>query len=95
MSHLDEIDDPSSGSLHDFRKILVIPTAVLSDCDTGEDITFWAGTKEASLRRFLVLENGIPSEETDARKSGLRFTRKGAAWNDRLRERMLDIRPVC
>ena len=95
MSHPDEIDDPSNDSLHDFREIMVILTAVLSDCDTVEDITFWAGTKEASLRRFLVFENGIPSEETDTRKSGLRVTRKDAAWNDRLRERMLDIRAVC
>ena len=95
MSHPDEIDDPSNGSLHDFREILVILTAVLSDCDTVEDITFWAGTKEASLRRFLVLENGIPSEEANTRKSGLRVTRKDAAWNDRLRECMLDIRAVC
>ena len=37
---------------------------MLSDCDTVEDITFWARTKEAWLRRFLVLKNGIPSEET-------------------------------
>ena len=68
MSYLDEIDDPrkpSNGTLHDFREILVILiAAVLSDCDTVEDITFWARTKEAWLRRFLVLKNGIPSEET-------------------------------
>ena len=68
MSYLDEIDDPrkpSNGTLHDFREILVILiAAVFSDCDTVEDITFWARTKEAWLRRFLVLKNGIPSEET-------------------------------
>ena len=68
MSYLDEIDDPrkpSNGTLHDFREILVILiAAVLSDCDTVEDITFWARTKQAWLRRFLVLKNGIPSEET-------------------------------
>lgn len=65
---LDEIDDarePSNGTLYNFRGILVILiAAVLSDCDTVEDITFWARTKEAWLRRFLVFENGIPSEET-------------------------------
>ena len=68
MSYLAEIDDPrkpSNGTLHDFREILVIMiAAVLSDCDTVEDIAFWAHSKEAWLRRFLVLKNGIPSEET-------------------------------
>jgi hypothetical protein len=68
MSYSGEIEDPrkpSNGTLHDFREILVILiAAVLSDCDTVEDITFWARTKEAWLRRFLVLKNGIPSEET-------------------------------
>ena len=68
MSCLDEIDDPrkpSNGTLHDFREILVILiAAVLSDCDTVEDIAFWARSKEAWLRRFLMLKNGIPSEET-------------------------------
>lgn len=37
---------------------------MLSVCDTVEDIAFWARAKEAWLRRFLVLKNGIPSEET-------------------------------
>lgn len=68
MECLSEIDDPrkpSNGTLHDFREILVIMiAAVLSDCDTVEDIAFWAQSKEAWLRRFLVLKNGIPSEET-------------------------------
>ena len=65
MTYLDEIDDPhkpSHGALHEFRKILI--AAVLSECDTVEDITFWARTKEEWLRRFLVLKNGIPSEDT-------------------------------
>ena len=65
---LSEIDDPrkpSNGTLHDFQEILVIAiAAMLSDCDTVEDIAFWARAKEAWLRRFLVLRNGIPSEDT-------------------------------
>lgn len=68
MSCLSEIDDPrrsSNGTLHDFREILVILiAAVLSDCDTVEDIAFWAREKEVWLRRFLVLKNGVPSEDT-------------------------------
>ena len=65
---LSEIDDPrkpSNGTLHDFQEILVIAVAaMLSDCDTVEDIAFWARAKETWLRRFLVLKNGIPSEDT-------------------------------
>lgn len=68
MSCLSEIDDPrspSNGALHDFREILVMAVAaMLSDCDTVEDIAFWARKKEAWLRQFLVLKNGIPSEDT-------------------------------
>jgi hypothetical protein len=99
MSHLGEIDDPrksSNGALHDFREILLILIgAVLSDCDTVEDINLWARTKEAWLRRSLVLENGIPSEETDTRKSSLRRKRKGAAWDGGVREYMLEIGSKC
>ena len=68
MSCLSEIDDPrkpSNGTLHDFQEILVISiAAMLSDSDTVEDIAYWARKKEAWLRRFLVLKNGVPSEET-------------------------------
>lgn len=68
MNCLSEIDDPrkpSNGTLHDFLEILVIAiAAALSDCDTVEDIAYWARAKEAWLRKFLVLRNGVPSEET-------------------------------
>ena len=68
MECLSEIDDPrkpSNGTLHDLQEILVIAiAAVLSDCDTVEDIAYWGRMREAWLRRFLVLKNGIPSEET-------------------------------
>ena len=44
MDCLDEIDDPrkpDNGTLHDFQEILVIAiAAMLSDCDTVEDIAF-------------------------------------------------------
>ena len=43
---------------------MIAIAAMLSDCDTVEDIAFWARAKEAWLRRFLVLRNGIPSEDT-------------------------------
>ena len=65
---LGEVDDPrkpSNGTLHDFLEILVIAiAAVLSDCDTIEDIAEWGRTKEAWLRKFLVLRNGVASEKT-------------------------------
>lgn len=68
MDCLNGIDDPrkpSNGTLHDFQEILVIAiAAMLSDSDTVEDIAYWARKKEPWLRRFLVLKNGIPSEDT-------------------------------
>ena len=68
MCCLREVDDPrkpSNGTLHDFLEILVIAmAAVLSDCDTIEDIAYWGRWKEQWLREFLVLKNGVPSEET-------------------------------
>ena len=63
-----EVDDPrkpSNGTLHDFQEVLVIAiAAVLSDCDTIEDIAHWGREKEDWLRQFLVLRNGVASEET-------------------------------
>ncbi len=65
---LGEVADPrkpSNGTRHDFLEILVIAiSAVLSDCDTIEDMAEWGRTKEAWRREFLVLRNGVPSEKT-------------------------------
>jgi predicted transposase YbfD/YdcC len=44
--------------------LVIAMAAALSDCDTIEDIADWGRTKEVWLRQFLVLKNGIPSEET-------------------------------
>lgn len=68
MECLNEIDDPrkaSNGTRHDFREMLVMAIAgVLSDCDSVEDVAAWAQSREQWLRRFLVLKNGVPSEDT-------------------------------
>lgn len=49
---------------HDFQENLVIAiAAMLSDCDAVEDIAYWVSMKEAWLCRFLVLKNGVPSED--------------------------------
>lgn len=68
MEVLSEVEDPrqpSNGTLHDFREILVISVcALLSDADKVEDIAEWARVKQAWLRRFLRLENGVPSQDT-------------------------------
>ncbi len=65
---LGEVTDPrkpSNGTRHDFLEILVIAiSAVLSDCDTIEDMAEWGRTKEAWRREFLVLRNGVPAEKT-------------------------------
>lgn len=68
MDCLDEIEDPrgeSNGTLHDFREMLVIAIcACLCDQDTCEDFALWAHYRIHWLKRFLVLENGIPSSAT-------------------------------
>lgn len=68
MEQLSELEDPrrpSNGARHDFREILVIAVcAMLSDADSFEDIALWGRLKADWLRRFLVLENGIPSADT-------------------------------
>jgi predicted transposase YbfD/YdcC len=68
MALLNEVEDPrkpSNGTLHNFQEILVIALcAVLSDADSVDDFAAWARLKEDWLRRFLVLKNGIPSQDT-------------------------------
>ena len=67
MTCLSELTDPrkpSNGTRHDFREILVIAIcAMLSDSDSFDDIALWARLKETWLRCFLVLRNGIPSQD--------------------------------
>jgi hypothetical protein len=68
MEKLSELEDPrqpSNGMRHNFREILVIAVcAMLSDADSFEDIALWGRLKADWLRRFLVLKNGIPSQDT-------------------------------
>ena len=68
MTLLNEVEDPrrpSNGTLHNFQEILVIAIcAVLSDADNVDDFAAWARVKEDWLRRFLVLKNGIASQDT-------------------------------
>ncbi len=74
MTLLNEEEDPrrpSNGTLHNFQEIRVSALcAVLSDADNVDDFATWARTKEAWLRRFLVLKNGIPSQDTFLRVFG-------------------------
>lgn len=68
MDYIRQIDDPrkpSNGTLHSFEEIMVIALcAMLCEAESFEDMAFWGKTKQAWLRRFLVLENGIPSADT-------------------------------
>ena len=47
-----------------------------------------------SMLRKIAL-NIIRADKTDTRKSSLGSKRKGAAWDDGVRERMLGIRSIC
>ena len=68
MEMLSDVDDPrqpSNGTRHDFLELLVMTiSAVLSDCDTIEDVAAWSRAHTTWLRQFLTLKNGIPSEDT-------------------------------
>ena len=77
MECLNEIDDQrkvNNLTRHDFWEMLVMAIAgVHSDCDRVEDIVARAHSREQWLcpavstlgvRRFLLLKNGVPSEDT-------------------------------
>lgn len=92
MEMLSDVDDPrqpSNGTRHDFLELLVMTiSAVLSDCDTIEDVAAWSRAHTAWLRQFLVLKNGVPSEDTFLRVFRLldpkQFERCFRQWVSRL-----------
>jgi len=64
---LAEIDDPRTGNgkRYDLVEVLVIAIcAIFAEVEGFDDMAEWAGVKEPWLRRFLRLENGIPSHDT-------------------------------
>ena len=54
---------------------MVAMAAALPDRDTTKDIAYWGRTKEVWLREFLVLNNGVPSENRRFCGSSERWTR--------------------
>ena len=61
------LEDPRSGNatLHDFHELLMIALCcVLCGGQGPTDMALFARAKEAFLRSFLVLENGLPSHDT-------------------------------
>lgn len=65
LSDVDDPRQPSNGTRHDFIEMLFMTiSAVVSDCDTIEDVAAWSRAHIGWLRQFLRLENGIPSEDT-------------------------------
>lgn len=69
--YFSEIEDPRRTGFahrHDLVEMLVITTcALFSEAEGFEDVVRWAHVKEAWLRRFLLLKNGIPSADTFSR----------------------------
>lgn len=66
----DELDDPRTGNagLHDFHELLVIALcSVLCGGQGAVDMALFARSKEAFLRSFLTLANGVPSHDTFSR----------------------------
>jgi predicted transposase YbfD/YdcC len=71
MAVFDGLPDPrrdTANKLHRLTDILAIATcAIIGGAETWEAIAEYGRTKEAFFRRFLRLENGIPSADTFAR----------------------------
>jgi len=67
MSIFGSIEDPRIhiNQLHDLVDILLIGIiSVISGAETWKQMVEFASSKEEFLRKFLKLENGIPSEDT-------------------------------
>jgi len=67
MSIFGTIDDPRShiNKLHDLVDILLIGIiSVICGAETWKQMVEFSNSKEDFLRKFLKLENGIPSEDT-------------------------------
>src|SRR6478609_9388391 len=64
----DDLPDPrreTANKLHHLTDLLIIATcAVIGGAESWEAIAEYGRTKEAFFRRFLPLENGIPSPDT-------------------------------
>ena len=64
----DDLPDPrreTANKLHRLTDILTVATcAVLGGAESWEAIAEYGRTKQASFRRFLPLDNGIPSPDT-------------------------------
>ena len=87
IAELASIEDPRCGWKVEHRliDILVIAVcAVLGEAETFEDIALYGRCKEAWLRGFLALPNGIPSHDTFRRVLMLvdpdAFERSFLAW---------------
>ena len=64
---LSELEDPrvGNGVRHDLVEVMVIVIcAIFSEVEGFKDMATWAAVKEPWLKRFLRLENGIPSHDT-------------------------------
>src|ERR687883_680398 len=67
VEHFAQIEDPRCAGKVEHRliDILVIAVcAVIGEAETFEDIALYGRCKEAWLRGFLALPNGIPSHDT-------------------------------
>jgi len=65
------IEDPRSARhvRHNLAELLMIAVcAMLCGADDFQKMGFWAHERIAWLRRFLVLEHGIASHDTGARR---------------------------
>lgn len=98
VDHFSEIRDPriERRKLHALRDIIVIAIcASVADCDGYEEIAMFAEAHEDWFKKFLTLENGIPSHDTFervfARINAKEFRRCFANWTRELAGIFTDV----
>lgn len=67
VEHLSKVQDPRTGYYiaHPIEEILVMAVcAIFAGAESFVEIVEWAETKQAWLRNFLPMRNGIPSHDT-------------------------------
>ena len=87
VDHFEGIEDPriDRRKLHNLQEIIVIAIcASVADCNGFEEIAMFAESHEEWFRKFLKLENGIPSHDTFervfARINPKQFRSSFASW---------------
>jgi hypothetical protein len=100
VDHFEGIEDPriDRRKLHNLQEIIVIAIcASVAHCNGFEEIAMFAESHEEWFRKFLKLENGIPSHDTFervfARINPKQFRSSFASWTGAVAGVFADVIP--